>query len=102
MSIGHTFKVMHKYHFVYKCSTVAEMGDRLATIDMGRKLGEGSVPLLEGGGAESPSNTMWPGPSPTSVPSFILIHPTVWPQYTDVKPWFHVKKIILKNFSVLF
>jgi len=40
-----------------KCSAaVAEMGDRLATIDMGRKLG--AVPLL--GGAWSPSNTMSP------------------------------------------
>jgi len=28
----------------YKCSAVAETGDRLATIDMGRKLG--AVPLL--------------------------------------------------------
>jgi len=27
---------------------------------------------------------MWPGPRPTSMPSFILIHPTVWPQYTNV------------------
>jgi len=27
-----------------KCSAVAEMGDRLATVDMGRKLG--AVPLL--------------------------------------------------------
>ena len=30
------------------------------------------------------SNTMWPGPRPTCMPSFILIHPTVWPQYTNV------------------
>ena len=30
-----------------KCSAVAEMGDRLATIDMGRKL-KGAVPLLGG------------------------------------------------------
>ena len=37
-----------------------------------------------GEGAGSPSNTMWSGPSPTSVPSFILIRPTVWPQYTSV------------------
>jgi len=29
-----------------KCSAVAEMGDRLATIDTGRKLGAGVVPLL--------------------------------------------------------
>ena len=34
--------------------------------------------------ARSVSNTMWPGPRPTSVPSGILIHPTVWPQYTNV------------------
>jgi len=55
------------------------MGDRLATIDMARKLG--AVPLLgELGG--SPPNTMWHGPRPTSVPS--LIHPTVWPQYASV------------------
>jgi len=40
------------------------------------------VPLLQGAG--SPSNTMWPGSRPTSMPSFVLIHPTVWPQYTNV------------------
>ena len=33
------------------------------------------------GGAGSLSNTVWPGPRPTSVPSGILIHPTVWPHY---------------------
>ena len=54
---------------------------RLATTDMGRKLG-GAVPLI--GGAGSPSNAMWPERRPTSMPSFILIHPTVWPQYTNV------------------
>ena len=37
-----------------------------------------------GGGAGSPANTIWPGPRPTSLPRFILIHPTVWPQYTNV------------------
>jgi len=58
------------------------MGDRLATTNMGRKLGWGYAPL--GGGAGSPSNTMWPGPRPTSTPSFILINPTIWPQYTNV------------------
>jgi len=30
-----------------------------------------------------PSNTMWPGPRPTSLPSGILIHPTVWPQLPE-------------------
>jgi len=47
---------------------------------MCRKL-RGAVPLL--GGAGSPSNTMWPGMRPTAMPGFILIHPTVWPQYTN-------------------
>ena len=67
---------------VNKSSAVAEMGDRLATIDEGRKVGA-AVPLSLGG-AGYPSNTMWPGPSPTSVPSGIVIRPTVWPQYTNV------------------
>ena len=29
-------------------------------------------------------NTMSPGPRPTSVRNGILIHPTIWPQYTNV------------------
>jgi len=35
-------------------------------------------------GAGSPSNTMWPGRSPISVPGGNLSRPTVWPQYTNV------------------
>jgi len=54
---------------------------RLATTDIGRKLG--GVPLW-GGWAGSPSNTMWPGPSSTCMKIFILIRQTVWPQYTNV------------------
>ena len=77
-----------------KCSAIAEMGDRvttvaflrrvqiflltyLLTIDMGRKFG-GCAALW--GAAGSLSNTMWPGPRPTSVPNGILIHPAVCPQ----------------------
>jgi len=64
------------------CSAVAEMGDHLATIKMDRRL---RVVPLWGGGAASPSNTMWPGPRPaTSMQSFTLIHPTVCPQYINV------------------
>jgi len=48
---------------------------------MGRKEGS-DMPFL--GVAGSPSNTMWPGPRPTSVPSGDWIHPTVWSQYTNV------------------
>jgi len=39
------------------------------------------------GGAGSPSNTLLPGPRPTSVPSGILIHPAVWLQYTWAEKW---------------
>jgi len=34
------------------------------------------------GGAGFPSNTMSPGPRPTSIPNGILLHPAVWPQQT--------------------
>jgi len=50
---------------------------------MGRKLGWLTCPF-GGRGAGSPSNTMWPWPRPTCMPSFILIRPTVWPQCTNV------------------
>jgi len=50
---------------------------------VGRKVG-GCYAAFRGGGAESPSNTLSPGPRPTSVPSGILIHPAVSPQYTNV------------------
>jgi len=30
---------------------------------------------------------MWPEPRPTSIPSGILIHPAVWPQYTWAEKW---------------
>jgi len=55
------------------------MGDRLATMDVDRKLG---CPFF--GRVGSPSNTMSPGLRPYYVPSGILIYPAVWPQYTDV------------------
>jgi len=57
------------------------MGDRLDTIDMGRKLG--AVPF--GGGGVGFHLTMWPGPRPTFLPIGILIHLAVWPQQTWAK-----------------
>jgi len=36
---------------------------------------------------QSPSNTMWPGPRPTYVPSGILINPAIWPQQTWAEIW---------------
>ena len=51
---------------------------------MDRKLG-GLCPFgAAGRGAGSPSNTMCLGPRPTCTLSFILTHPTVWPQCTNV------------------
>ena len=64
-----------------KSSAVAEMGDRLSTIDMGRNCGP--CPFLVRGA--EPHLTQSPGPRPTCMPSFIFIHPTVWwPQCTNV------------------
>jgi len=51
---------------------------------MGQKFG-GSVCPFRGSG--SASNTMWPGPRPSSVPSSILIHPAVWLQQTWAENW---------------
>jgi len=48
--------------------------------EMGPHLKQGAVPLFLG----STSYTMWPGPRPTATPSGILIHQTIWPQYTNV------------------
>jgi len=44
----------------------------------GPKIGGGAVPLW--GEAKSPCNTMWPGPTPTSISSGVLIHLAIWPQ----------------------
>ena len=80
-----SFDSLHQYHRLIlstnKSSPVAEMGDRLATIDMGRKAGGGLLcHFFRGGGAGFPCNTMWPGLRPTPVPSGILIHAAIWPQ----------------------
>jgi len=62
--------------------TVAEMGDG-ARAKWAENKGLLRAPF-RGWEAGSPSKTMSPGPRPTSVPSGILIHATVWPKYTNV------------------
>ena len=53
---------------------------------MGQK--EGSCcAAFAGWGAGSPSNTMWPGLTSTSIQSGVFIHPVVWPQYTWAENW---------------
>ena len=59
-------------------TTRAQQLLRRATVLPQQAWAESGEGLLWGAG--SPSNTMWPGPRPTSLPSGILIHPTVWPQ----------------------
>jgi len=44
--------------------------------------GEGCAPL--GHWDLGPHLTVWPGPRPACVPSFILILPSVWPQCTNI------------------
>jgi len=56
-----------------------DASSRLATIEMGQKIGEELRPLF-GEGAGSPSNTKSTGLRTTSMPSATLIHPAVWPQ----------------------
>jgi len=68
-----------------KCSAVAEMGDRSATVDISRKEGGCCAPF--GRGELGPHLTMLPVPRPSSVPSGILIHPAVWPQQTSAANW---------------
>jgi len=64
---------------LYKTSAVAEMDDRGLHNRLGRKVGGGGC-CARFAGAGTPSNTMWPGPKSTSVPSGVFIHPAVWPQ----------------------
>ena len=60
------------------------MGNHLATIDMGQNVGA-AVPFIWAGEARSLSNTMWPRPRPTFIPSSVSIHPAVWPEQTRAK-----------------
>jgi len=57
---------------------------RLATTDMGQKLGA-AVPRTLGTAELGPHLPQrGQGRARTSMPNFILIHPTVWPQYINV------------------
>jgi len=91
-----------RWYMKDKCSAVDEMGHCLATTDTGRKLE--LCPFLDGG-AGTPSNTIWPGTRPTSVPSGILMHVAVWPQQTSAENWglcYHeVQDILLEVFETI-
>jgi len=85
LSVPWCKKALYKYSsfpfFLYQVASTQDPSSRLATIDMGRKLGVCACPF-GGSGAGSPSNRRWPGPSPASMQSFTLIHPAVWQQKT--------------------
>jgi len=72
-------------HLRAKCRL--DPSSRSATMDMGQKQGREAPPLFGEGGAGSPSNTKSPRLSPTSIPSGILIHPTIWPQQIWAENW---------------
>ena len=65
---------------LYESSAVAEMGDRGQNRHGPKRGGGGAVPVPLSRSAGNPSNTMWPAPMSTSVPSGVFIHPAVWPQ----------------------
>jgi len=59
---------------------------RLATIDMGQKVGGGCcAPFCQR--ELGPHLTVLPGLRPTFVSSGIVIHPAIWPQQTWAKNW---------------
>jgi len=74
---------------LYKSSAVAEMGDRVHNRHRPRIWGA-AVPVSRRAG--TPSNTMWPGPRPTTIPSAILVHPVLghnghWPKIGGLCPF---------------
>jgi len=80
-----TYPMVKVEHWTNGDNTIAQQWLRWATVpeQSGPKSGGAAVPLSVGEYG-SPSNTVSPGPRPTSVLSGILNHPTVWPQYTNV------------------
>jgi len=82
LSMGGAVSIYHNVN--WDCTKWhLDLSSHSATTDIGRKLGVlCGVPLL--GGAKSPTeyNVAWTEVYPIS--SGILIHATVWPQYTNV------------------
>jgi len=70
------FRRLSAMSYENKSLAVAEMGGH-GHNRHGRKEGA-AVPLSRTAGTTS--NTMWPVPRSTSVPSGVFIHPAVWPQ----------------------
>ena len=70
----------------WKHITRAQQLLRWVTVPIKSKVGRevGAAVPLSVGWAGSPCDTTSPGSRPISVPSVILIHPTVWPQHTNV------------------
>jgi len=80
----------HDRSYIQKSSAVAEIGDRLATVDITKKWG--SAVSLSVGGAESSSNTMsprpWPTPVPSGMPDNIVLDGYPAPPWKGVPPLF--------------
>jgi len=72
-------------HYVLHAKCHFDPKSRLATVNMGQKLG--ALQPFWGGRAGSPSNTKSPGPRPTCIPSGILVQPAIWPQQIWAENW---------------
>ena len=69
----------------YQVAFLLDPSSRLATIYAGPKMGVAAVPLRAVAG--TPSNTMWPGPRPTSIRNDVVIHPAVLLQQAWAENW---------------
>ena len=72
-----------RWHRVTRAQQLLRWAGDRARAKWAEKWGTGCC-ALSVGEAGSQSDTMWPGPRPTSISSGILIHLTVWPQYANV------------------
>jgi len=81
-TVVHEWNILDEYNYFrilagFKQQQLLRWAQPLGHNRHGPKSEGAAVPFL-GGGAGSLSNTMSPGPSPTSLPSGIMIHPAIW------------------------
>jgi len=69
------------------CPFLGELRPRLATIDMGQKVGRGCALFFWGGSWVHIEHKVARAEGPTSIPSGILVHQAVWPQRTLAENW---------------
>jgi len=78
MELGHHLTHVAWAEAYHRTKWQLDPSSRLATTDMGQKLGGGCALFWGELGPQSPSNIMSPGLRTTSVPSGILMNPAIW------------------------